>query len=376
MVQVEQAATYQSLMTRQESLMKESKLFVFDLAKETNFSCLDPYSLLLYLTGSLPAVPGTLNNAGNLGWLSYRPPNMERDDHLVIVKSNEQYPEEHLKVMIETIASDLNEDEFIKIGFLMKKRILTIKKKSKTKGQFYKRIKSIDLESPFSKESKIEILNLWFSDAICGAFCITRTLELIDYPNFLTSDALMNATSAKIKAVFGTQNFWNFQMNYLILIDQNYFLIGGEESEDMDFPLDIKYNYIGLRESGQKLQNVKEKPIFTFGKQYLNGYEKIDENEWHAVAVKHVNGRVRLKLEYGDNVFYGVQQELIKVINNSRFNTWCTGTDDVKWEIWFGRDEQDKLSDYRTLKQRNRELQKQIQQLKAALSSAQPNDPQ
>ena len=370
------AVTYQSLLSHQQEKMKESEIFVFDLSKETNISCLDPYFVLLYIIGELPVVPGMIVEAAShiVGRrVSFKPAKMQRDDHLVICK----YPPEYFSYkvqIIKTIASDLSDEKFVKIAELMKQRISTItkvKKKNHKKIKHFKRIKEINLtsSSKLSMETKIEILNLWFSDAITGPICITRSLAVMEFPDELTSDVLMNETTKKIKDVVGIHNFWQFKFNHLMLVDQHFFLISGQESFDMDFPIDIGISYVGLRESGQKLQNIKETIEKIGDKKYLKTYKETDDVAFYTEIVKNESGQFRLKLEYGKSVFCGVQQELIKMINSDRFYTWCKTTQGVKWEIWFGRDEQDKLTDYRKLTRINLELQQQIAVLEQQLSA-------
>ena len=65
----------------------------------------------------------------------------------------------------------------------------------------------------------------------------------------------------------------------------------------------------------------------------------------------------------------GIVTQLIQIIIGSRFGDWCKFTEGVGWEIWFGRDEQTKLSDYRMMQQENIQLKKKILQLQKALSN-------
>ena len=53
----------------------------------------------------------------------------------------------------------------------------------------------------------------------------------------------------------------------------------------------------------------------------------------------------------------------MEVVNGERFDCWCRFTEGVRWEIWSGRDEQNKLKDYRKMKQ-------EIGILRGALGSA------
>lgn len=371
--------TYQSLLSQQQEKMKESEIFVFDLSKEINISCLDPYFVLLYIIGELPVVPGmTVEAASQIVGrrVSFKPAKMQRDDHLVICKYHPEYFSYKVQI-IQTLAesSDLNDEKFVKIAELMKQRVSTIikvKKKNHNKVKYFDMIKDINLtsSSKLSLQTKMQILNLWFSDAITGPICITRSLEVMEFPDELTSDVLMNETTKKIRDVVGKHNFWQFKFNHLMLVDQHYYLISGQESFVMNFPDEIGISYVGLRESGQKLQNIKETIEKSGDKKYLKTSSKASEDvAFYTELVKNESGQFRLKLKYGKDVFGRVQQELIKIINSDTFYTWCKTTQGVKWEIWFGRDEQDKLTDYRELTRINLELQQQIAVLEEQLSA-------
>ena len=105
---------------------------------------------------------------------------------------------------------------------------------------------------------------------------------------------------------------------------------------------------------------------------YIEGGKKIKENLFQGVVVKNENtGICRVKLIYGKNIFKGLHNKLMAIVNGEGFSDWCSSKG---WEIWNGRDEQTKLSDYRLLKLHlqqsknyNQQLQQEILQLKREL---------
>ena len=74
----------------------------------------------------------------------------------------------------------------------------------------------------------------------------------------------MNSTSSKTKSVIGVKKIWKFKLDYMILVDEDYYVISGADRKAMDFPWEIKYNYIRLRNPEQNLQRVNEKEMQKF----------------------------------------------------------------------------------------------------------------
>ena len=197
---------------------------------------------------------------------------------------------------------------------------------------------------------------------------------MIDYGEEISSTCLANETTNKLRKSLPYLNFfWHFVMDHVIMVDKNYFVISGEKNVEMCYPIEIEFNYIGLKDESTALQHVNETvwrryPV-TY---YLKDYDKVDYNSYKLLIVEN-NGKLRSKLEYGGGVFYGIMNQLIQIINGLRFSEWCKCTEGVGWEIWFGRDEQSKLLDYRMMKDENRKLQKKILTLQKELMN-QKND--
>ena len=75
--------------------MKESRMILFDLIKEDNLYILDPYSLILFLTKKLPAIPGVAVFSGpkqhktspEIMVTLFRQACIERDAAIVLIKN-------------------------------------------------------------------------------------------------------------------------------------------------------------------------------------------------------------------------------------------------------------------------------------------------
>ena len=115
-------------------------------------------------------------------------------------------------------------------------------------------LEKIELELPLSKERKKEILKSWFGDAVTGPICIMMTLELLECGE-LNSQRIMSNLTKKIHSMLHRMNFWNFHFNYLILLDENYFLITGFEAELMNFRRN--YNMLDRNQNQWKKERLR-----------------------------------------------------------------------------------------------------------------------
>lgn len=360
---------YGSLLLRQQEMMKDSSIFVFDVSKEINLVPMDPLLLLLYVTGLMPLVPGVTMSCGKFGVLSFKPTQLERDDHLIIIKEPNGYTSKQVLAIVNTFAQDLPESILIKIGEMLQKFIATKKcetiRSQKMRGTLSK-ISTLQLSSRLTWETKESILKLWFSNAIEGPFCITRALDYVEFDNDgLSSDAICCESLTRLKKCISSAEFWQFKMQFIIIMDEHYFVISGRESEIMKYRLNTGFNYIGLRDFIPITDRLKEITVAEYDQLYVEGFDKIenDYNGYRMVIVKNEQGKYRLRLRYGAGVFLGMMSCLIEVVNGERFDCWCRFTEGVRWEIWSGRDEQNKLRDYRKMKQ-------EIGILRGALGSA------
>ena len=174
--------------------------------------------------------------------------------------------------------------------------------------------------------------------------------------------ALSNDIINKLKNSVQNDRFWKFKIAYMIIMDKNYFSISGQENDMMKFTSEIT-NYVGLQDI-VPIHRQKTSVTTIFKKQHVEGCPKTPFYEYQLAAVKNVQEKLRLKLQYGKGVFEGLMTRLMEVINGERFDEWCKFTADVHWEIWSGRDEQSKLKDYRKMKEENAKLLEEIARLK------------
>ena len=349
--------------------MVESKIFVIDISKPLNIISFSPYFCLLYINGMLPVIPGILVESKHKELLSFKPAKFEPYDHLVIIKTKHNYTDEQIEVIVEVLINNLNDDQFIKLAEIMKKR-LTKSSGCKISNASQAQLDKLNLIPPLTTKTKNCIICIWFGPEISGLFMISRALNIIEFKDPVSSDILLCEITNKIKSYKKDYNFWRFEMNYMILMDQNYYVINGPESEDMEWP-DLCFPYVGLIEHGQKLQLIQQQTVNEWKKFYLDNHDKDDNYSYNVCTMKNKFGQKRFKLFYGKRVFFGFYYEILKIINSRRFSTWCDATDEIQWEILFGRNEHDKLFEHRQLQKQNVLLQQQIDKLEAQIASKQ-----
>lgn len=362
--------------------MKESSIFVFDLSKELNICPMDTLSALLYVTGFLPVIPGSLINCAGYGHLSFKPRQLERDDHLIIVKLPHKWSTTDVDKMVDVLLQNLPEDELLKIGQMLQKFISTKKEYATDQKTFVNSMRNLDLSNKLDQNTKHTILSCWFSNVMVGPFCITRALEYIEFSNnnnndnALSDDDISCEITNKLKNCVDDSKFWKFNMDYMIIMDKNYFAISGRENELMKYPLQIQCNYVALKDIVPIHHREKETIKVRSNKQYIDAQDdsKTDYNSYQTLIIENEQGKLRLELDYGVGVFCGMMSRLMEVVNGQRFDDWCTYAHDVKWEIWFGRDEQNKLKDIRKMKQENVKLQQEIARLQQALRNHNDNN--
>ena len=189
----------------QHRLIEESKNIAFDISKQDNLWCCNDYMLLLYLWGKLPAIPGLAMKIGKdkeTGrWVTaaFGPANQERGDHVVLMKNYQPSRSKCvLRVIICQLITDFGDDKFDQLICEMKKFILTKTRKSRKKQKLFGGISTIKNNgSSLSQKMKVKALELWFSHAITGPKCITRSLDLVSSNVALKNGASSCQTTTK-----------------------------------------------------------------------------------------------------------------------------------------------------------------------------------
>ena len=360
-------AIYNSLITQQQEKLGESSLLIYDTGRYANFYGLTPYHLLLYILNKQPWIAGVLHDTSH-GQYSYGPRGWERDDHVVLVKEKNQLKDDETNELIEKLAENLSKDEVDKIQRIMQKFIAT---KSENKDNNIINSLNIENKEINFKEETIRTLQSWFNDFLLGPFCITRSI-CYDNSVSLTATQLADPLTAKLlNEMKSVDDLWSFEADYLLLLDSNYFVISGKNNEEMQWIPQIPCNYIAIAEQQQLVETEKYEYIYKYQKKGITGFSNNDgQIFFQEVIVKYANGDKQLKLEYGGHTFLGVANIVSEIMNSIRFQQWRE-SDTVKLNLWAGRDEVEKIKDYRNMKNQitelrneNEKLQKQNDQLK------------
>ena len=352
-------AIYKSLLTQQQQKLSESSLLIYDTGRYANFYGLTPYNLLLYILKKQPWIAGVIHDT-SVGKFSYGPRGWVRDDHVVLVKEKCKLKDSEKNELIDKLSDNLSKEEVDIIQRIMQKFIAT---KGNDKGCDIINSLNVEKKEVDLKIESIKTIKMWFDNVVLGPFCITRSVCYDDSVN-LTAAQLADPLTAKLlNEMEMVEDFWCFEVNYLLLLDSNYFIISGKNNEEMQWISEIPCYYIGIAEQQQLVATEQYDSIYKYPKKGITGYSNVnDKIFFQEVIVEYNNADKQLKMEYGGHTFLGVGNIITEIMNSIRFQQWMQG-DGVKLNLWLGRDEVEKIKDYRTMKTQITELQNENEML-------------
>ena len=226
-------------------------------------------------------------------------------------------------------------------------------------------MESENLDGKFTKNRKREILDVWFKDVVIGPLMITRSLSIHDVNDY---DFIEGPMIGHIRNQMNTDLF-HHELEHITLLDDRYFLISGEDATKMEWPHEIMYDFIGIADEKQKLKEKKVKIIKKYKPHFRKGKTQSNDTKYYSILHKNQFG-LYLKLYYGKDVFRGINDILNQIFNSEIFHEWLKSRD-VNLDLWYGRDEKDKIEDHRKLQHmyqqlalQNDELQKELTRLK------------
>ena len=132
---------------------------------------------------------------------------------------------------------------------IMNERLLTIQSKKKQNPAWI-RLNELNLTSPSSLNTKNKLISAWFDTDVSGSFLVPRALDLIDSKEPISFDVPLCSTTNEMKSAVGNYTFWEFEVNYMTVVDPNYFVIGGQQAIDLDFPAEMKFAHGGSLDDG------------------------------------------------------------------------------------------------------------------------------
>lgn len=360
------AAKYASFMTLQQQKKQESALIIYDTSKKAKFYGFTPLQLLSYLFGLQPWAVNFAEDAEEHGILAFVDTEWDRDDHAVIVKERNKLDEETLKTVIDILADKLSDENVEILLMRMTKRMATMDEKEMDENEM-KDMKAItmiektNVEGEFNVKTVKKILNIWFSNSIVGPFLITRSLSVHELDDY---DDIMDPLTREIQSQM-MEDIFDKVVDHIVILDDRYFLISGKDVYDMAWPSDIHCDFIGVTDETAKVEKENIQILKKYEVHYAEGLRETEQTKYRICVERGRKGKY-LRLHFGGIVFYGVNNILCTVLNSTSFHEWINSRG-VKLELWFGRDEKNKIDDHRNLIKMNQELQLENERLKQEL---------
>ena len=318
--------------------------------------------MLMYMTGRQPWTISVAQLDRKYGLLAFQDVQWKRDSHCIVVKHQNNMTEETTDAVISILINELCDDEIEMILQCMIKRMTTMKVNAENKDIITEvgRISRDNEDGEFDDPTKKQILNIWFGDVLLGPFLITRSLSVHEVDS---TTALMDPVTQSIKNQITT--FFELDVHHITILDDRYFAISGLDADNMQWPNDIECCFVEVAEPTQHVEAVREKIVKRFKQLHITGYPESKQTAYRVCVVQGDTG-CYLKMRYGSAVYYGVNNVLTEIFNSRIFNLWAKSLE-VDLDPWCGRDENDKIDDYRTLIDINRDLQTENQKLKKQL---------
>ena len=161
------------------------------------------------------------------------------------------------------------------------------------------------------------------------------------------------------------QPIFHERVHHITVLDDEYFMITGRDAFDMKWPDDVTCDFVAIADQGQKVAVKHVQRLETFPAKYVAGRPKTAENSYTVAVYQDDQGKY-LKMEYGGSVFGDINGVIARIVNTESFTTWVKSKT-IGLDLWYGRDEQDKIQDHRNLIKMYKELQAENRELKAAL---------
>ena len=365
------------MISRQQERKEDGKYMVFDLKKETKFYCMDFYDTLLYFIGIQPWVFSSYTLVEGFGKIAFEDEDWYHLSHAVIVKNKNLYKQEIKDEIINLLAPQVPPAQCRKLIELSLKRLSTKCEKNCNFHTIFNELVNLekiikDGDEKITIEVVVKFLQIWSEDVISGPLAITRSLGIENIDNH--SSSIFDPITKQIKSKLKHDNWKHFDIKNVTLLDDRYYLISGEEEEDMEFPWEIQCEFIGVSDGAQQIENkdkgickkrIKEEYITRFGttKNFAVGVWIMEEQEG--------DDQYYMKFKHGSDVFDGINGLLNKIFNSIRFNVWIKSQD---IELWYGQDEQTKLEDHRNLKKEAEKLKEEVFELKSQLREYQNDE--
>ena len=354
---------YESLMALQKGQKQESKILIFDTSKPTRFYGVSSLDLLSYIRGQQSWAIALSLDVGPYGHLAFKDTDWDRDMLAVLVKMKSELSEEDVDAIVN-ILMDVLDDIFIETLLkTMVKRTASLDEKEQDPDDM-KLLESLEKgpgHDKYVNKTRKSILKLWLGDAVVGPFAITRSFSIQKVTNI---GCLLGPVGMAVRNRM-TSPVFHEHVDHITVLDDEYYMISGRDAENMNWPDDVTCDFVAVADKGQKVEVKQVQTIERMGTQYVDGRDECAENAFTVCIEEDESGKY-LKLDYGTDVFGDVNNVIARIVNTESFTTWVKSKT-IGLDLWYGRDEKDKIEDHRNLIKMYKELQAENKHLREEL---------
>ena len=352
---------YQSLLTRQRSLRKESSRIIIDTSGPLKYNGLTPLELMAYIIKVSLWIQGRVYAVNDeIGCVSAEDPLWDRDQHIILVKKKNEYNEQQMIHIIKILTEYIKQRKILLLLNAMIQRLKYTKDKQGrellTQLERYKK----NIQNSYDREIIFKVIKMWMSDNLLGPFAVTRTLYNYHYES--VQHYIADPLVIEIRKGLG-EHFCDYEIDQITIIDDRMFILPYDDVKAMDWPYDVEFDIVAIAGNDRLITKHQNSRIMAIYKtNYIKCAEQSDDTKYELV-VEHVVGMDRfiMTLKYGKYVFDGVDKGMLKILQRQEFINWCRNT--AKLTLWFGRDEKDKIHDYESFRMNNYILKQRIRAL-------------
>ena len=297
------------------------------------------------------------------GHLAFKDTDWDRDMVAVLVKMKNEMSDEIVNAVMDILV-DVLDDQFIETLLkTMVKRTSSIDEKEMDQDdkKSLEKLEKGPGSDNYVDATRKSMLKLWLGNTVVGPFFITRSFSIQKVTKI---GCLLGPVGAAVRNRM-TSPIFHEHVDHITMLDDEYYMISGRDAQDMNWPNDVTCDFVAVADKGQKVRVKQIQRIKTLYTKYVDGRPETVENAY-SVAIEEDDSGKFLKLNYEAGVFKEVNNVIARIVNTVSFTDWVKSKT-IGLELWYGRDEKDKIDDHRKLIQMYKNLQQENTQLKKEL---------
>ena len=381
-----QEAIYQSALEHQQSLQSLTSLIIIDTAKKIKLRSITNYEYLTLIIKDAPWLQAKIvqksiaRNYVVMMEVSIQDKTYIRDEHVILCKKKNEFKQEELDMICSVLAYDfVNDEHYKKLNNLFKfmEAFLQSSKNNKNVqilwNKLIKDYNTITKRNTSAKDNgyglraandaAINIIKTFMMHKIfTGPLAITRKLSYEIFPAADAVEYICDQTTALIRQDNNNNEFMKHHIGNLVMVDiDNMYVIPYKNVIDMQFPNDIEFDLAAIYDKTRRYLGPHPDPQTTtiFRAERNKGIQEVIEK----VNIKGCQQNI-LTFKADNDLFMRVDEQMMDIFHSRKFIQHFKMKN---IQICMGYREEDKVKDYLSLKEKNHNLQKEIEELQMKL---------